>query len=431
MVRHAAHLFLKSLLPALNVSQLAPFSNLLFTAIACGLTHINPSIQLDTLKNTGLFLLHCPSLVRENAALLLPLYLPLISRDAASFSEGKVAQLNSAPQSILSLQSSRVEVFKQLLEFLSIVTVTAKDDGFCPSVVIDPYKAQAWTSSDDLPLTEPVDLPRYLSNSTLLLHLSPKHAPPSLLGRGVVSKGCPLLIGREHFVPFAEQIVPVLLEFWLEVLPMVTVQPVRKLARIKRKGEALCEKLQLVVKLLCLVLRVSLRRDCSSETGHCWAVNQKQLHSMEKHLMAYFPVQLNPSLQQPSLLVLQLNLGLCQLILLAHASHSNVLDSSASYDGNRLEVVIEYLVPQLPRCSLAFANSAQFTDFVGSLVSSLDAVLLSRLWSWVPDRILIALLSAVSQLFSACHPLSTAKHCLLVFIDELLMRTVTNPVSVR
>ena len=431
MVRHAAHLLLKSLLPGLNVAQLAPFSKLLFSAVACGLTHINPAIQLDTLKNASLFLVHCPLLVRQNAASLLPLYLPLISRATASSSKGKTAQLSVAPQSIFSMRSSLVEVFKQLLEFLSIVTATNENDNFRPSIVIDPCKEQAWTSAGDLPLTEPVDLLEYLSTSTLLLHLSAKHALPSLLGRGVASEGCPLPIGREQFVPFVEQIVPVLLEFWLEIVPTVAMRPTRKVARIKRKGDDVCMKLQLVLDLLWLVLRFSLRHSCSSEVEHSWAISQNQLSSMEKHLLAYFPIELNPSFRESSSLALQLNLRLCQLMLLAHASHSGMVNSSTSYDSGHLDVVIKYLIPQLSKSVSAFASSALFADFVGSLVSSLDAVLLSPLSSQVPERILLSLLSAVAHLFSACHPLSTAKHRLLMFVDELLMRTIASPGTVR
>ena len=438
-VRHAAHLLLKSLLPALSVGQLAPFSGLLFTSVACGLTHINPSVQLDTLKNTSLLLVHCPSLVRENADQLLPLYLPLISRATSSSSKGKAAQLNVVPESVLSMQSSLVDVFKQLLEFMSIVGEADRDDDLRPSIVIDPCKEQVWTSLGNLPLTEPVNLLEYLSTSTLLLHLNPRHMPPNLLGRGGVvsssSKGRPLSIGRETFDVFVEQVLPILLEFWLEIVPMVAVQPpARKYSRgVRRKADATCEKLQLVLDLLFVVLRLSLRRNRSSGTELCWTISRDWLSSLEKHLLAYFPIRLNPNSERSSSSALALNLHLCQLMLLAHASYSSsMLGSLAPYDGSRLEAVVGYLVPRLPKCSTAFAGSAQFADFVGGLVLSLDGVLLSPLLSRLPQEgVLTPLFSAVARLFSSCHPLSSAKHCLLAFLDELVMRNIAHPSSVR
>lgn len=431
-VRHAAHLLLKSMLPSLDVSQLAPFSALLFTGISCGLTHIAPSVQLDMLKVTGLFLAHCPSLVRQNAALLLPLYLPLISHVDSS-SERKDAQLNSAPRSILSLRSSRVEVLKQLLEFLVVVTTADENSNSRPSIVIDPCKRQAWTSSDGLPLTVPVDLLEYLSTSTLLLHLRPKHPAPNLQGSGVLHKGHPSLLNRGQFAQFAERVVPVLMEFWLEVVPTVAVQSTRKRSHSRNKDTAACEHLQLILELLCLVLRLSLRQDChlSLEAQHWWVLSQRQLSNFDKHLMAFFPISYGVVSQQSFSSTLQFNLVLCELMLLAHSCHSHARDSLSAYNGDCLQVVFDYLIAHLPSCSSAFSNSVQFADFVSRLVSSLDVVLQSPLLSSIPDRILMQLLSAVTQLFSACHPFSAAKHHMLVFVDKLLLRAITHPLSVR
>lgn len=83
-VRLAAISLLSSVLSQISVEQLIPLYHTLVSYLICGMTHIEPRIQDDSLKLLDVLLIETPELISQDAERLLPHFLDMISHTTSS-----------------------------------------------------------------------------------------------------------------------------------------------------------------------------------------------------------------------------------------------------------------------------------------------------------------------------------------------------------
>ena len=122
VIRSTVHKLLRFVLPQVSTRQIAPFFPVLSAHLCCAMTHIEDSIQLDSLTVLDLCLENFPALVTGSTSQLLPNFVEQISRCRQSGSGSAERSLLVNPDSKMSSMKWRVKVLDRLHRFLKALS---------------------------------------------------------------------------------------------------------------------------------------------------------------------------------------------------------------------------------------------------------------------------------------------------------------------
>lgn len=387
-VRHALYILLKYIYQTVPSQQMAPFIELTLASVKCAITHIKETIRLSGMKVVDLLLTFYPELVQNYIYQLLPFYLPLVTCYTPKTS-GKVRNqesynIVSKSGSIFSRQSSRLQVFQQLLRFLTLLTTMSQApptrEHIAPILDVEHEVVQTRGRLSSLK-----NLQDYLHSSSLLTLLQPGQHFPKI----TEATKTPITFDETGFI---NQFIQVLLEYWIETIPSIALyQP----PKVNKKLTYSTEIIETVLQLLCLLLEITTYNE---------DIDHKLTRHVATHFLPYFPLFQEANTSRPSSVSITLNIQLSYLLVLANKH--NLLS---------LDTVLKYLVTYIPCLPSLLTNSTQLVRCVKILTKILDNMSVDSM-SVISD----SFYTVFVKLFIACHPISSAKQHLLLYIDQLL-----------
>lgn len=385
-VRHWLYLLLKQVCETVDKATMAPFFPLLLASLKCGLTHINPAFQSDSITIVDLLILHYPNLVRGSIHGLLPLYIPLVAMKAAKKPSFKGKKKFGA----VAMYVAKQPVLDQLLKFMSLMD-DAETTPTCHAPLIKASEGKVWPKGDAL--SPPKDLKSYYTHSPFLLSVNPSiygispHAMMRGEGKRVVTPVSCDVTG------FQNKLTNVLLELWIEIVSDSLFSSVPDSAHIST-----CPLLSTMIQLLCTVTTPTRCHD------------DKLLVHFPKHFVPYFPLYLNQSSpnQRMSSDVYMLNMFFARLIL-------SVARCVALADSKR---VANYLLVRLPQAPPTL-SSQDLVKCVGVVIEILRCDMIPYVAELVYN--------SCHKFFVACHPLSSATLSLLAFLDRSTNQHMLRP----
>lgn len=137
-VRHSFQLLLKVVLSQMDSGNLRPFQQQALACMECGLTHMTPTIRVDTLKVVDLYFTLHPSLFYGNIFKFLNLHVSVLA------SQMCMQKVHSQPTRKMSLRTPQnpevLQILKQLVGFLEAVIKNtfscSKEEDHTPATLV-------------------------------------------------------------------------------------------------------------------------------------------------------------------------------------------------------------------------------------------------------------------------------------------------------
>ncbi len=432
-VRYALCTLLKGVLSRVSSEQLEPFFQVLVAHLACGLTHINDQIQLDTLKVFDIVLAYFPRLFIPHASALLPLLAGLLTRQQTKLTAMKKAfALATIPNSELSIKSSRLEVFTQLSKFVGVLVehldadsgiATAGSGKLAQAPVVDTLNRRVLIGQDGAPMPALSTLSDFSSPvpqvSILATHgiqLPQGAFLPSSLPRTYLSDHSPLLASQDpnaylardiifpdqsQLLEFVQSLISLLLECWMECSPSLRSRG--SIGTIKPDTLVMMET---ILNLIYLVLKLVQRVDetVSGFSGRprlMVTLCRKFSRDFRRLILPHFPVTVNYTVP---LIFLLLFTGATFPFL-----HTKTLKELSSFFSSLVE------------CSGITAGSSHLTTPCLNYIGEALPLLVDLFQRYrISEEIQSEFFGGVLSLYRACHPQSTAKQALVAAFCELL-----------
>lgn len=389
-VRHSLYLLLKYIFQSIPSQYISPYMDILVAAVKCAITHVNQSIQIFGIRIMDLLITNYSQLLQGYTHQLLPCYLPLVSCYVTPISKTmKISHqggsqfkkdctkgsLNTAPHNSLAKQSARFLIFKQILQFLNLESkVRAPPTVRCAPPIIDICN-ELVCSSGNL-LSHPLCIYEFFSSSNFILKLS---YPSRSCTGGSLST-------RFSDIGFINQLIKLLLEYWLEVIQNLSLTQTNS-KRKKRKQKALNEtfgSIEVILNSFCLILssfdeNISFSKD-----------------NIVIHFLPYFPL--------PPSAPISLNLQFCYLLVLTDTSN-NTLQSVTNYFS-------QYIFPLIG--GNIILQNVQVLEKILTKLSKCDK----------NSNFLIAFYGIFVKLFIATPPTSSTKRQMLLYLEQLLNQQI-------
>ena len=436
-VRRALCMFLKFLFTHTKKDHLQPFFSVLVAHLTCGLTHINDKIQLDSLTVFDLVLTHYSHLLVPHAQDLLPLFASLVLRhETPSAAKKKTTQqsldpaLSSNPSTMLSKQSSRLEIFSQLCRFLQVILEHLEMSGVqstAEAPVIDIANRRVHGGPSYLTFT---DLSSPIPHVAIVQTHGIQIPPDAFLSSPEVAASTSPFLGASYgnifpqhakLLEFIQILISLLLECWLECSP----SQLHAHGSIKHETLSLMEA---ILNLLCLVMKLAYQVDeagnMSDNSRLMQILGEKLGTDFQKHFLPYFPFG---RVGSASVQKVAMNCSIAHTMLLLLQSKSLIKQSSIG--ARMLSSICDYFAT-LESSSRAIAASSQLLmPYVKSLVEVLPLLGASFCNYAVSEEKKEGLFSGIHSLYYACHPQSAAKRALLQCFSEIQTKTLAKTQS--
>lgn len=217
-VRHESFKALSILLSTTTSDTLVPFFDTLSSYLRCAMTHINVNIQEDSLFMLDNLLLYAPDLVAANSNKIFMGFLDMISKLSVESKSERTLSVNLSSK--ITSVKWRSKVLDRLLGMLKVM-VGAKRSG--KKLVNDndlvgtlTLKSETKTSgcqtlyyTEMKPMYFPV-IRSYLNKNCVL---------PSVFDKRTRTTGPQQLDEQESIQKYAELLIPLIIETWMEVRP--------------------------------------------------------------------------------------------------------------------------------------------------------------------------------------------------------------------
>ena len=403
-VRHGLFVLLKLVFSSITQEQLQPFFPVLVAHLTCGFTHIDDRVQLDSLKIFDLVLTCFPRLLTPYAHEFLPLLVGMIARqeiftqlckflqillETLEVSNGSVGPISSHTQApIVDLQNKEVLVSRGR-------TFEPTHSAFCDLSSTIPHVAVIQTHGI------------MISENTFLI--------------GPDSSGSPhrshsgIFPDRNKFVEFAQNLISLLLECWVECSPVKLIHG----GSLKQDTLSVMETiLNLLSLLLKLIFRVDQVPSASLQTGSqkeqkLTAILCKRFHTeFQRLFMAYFPFS---NFQLPSKQFCTMNFTVSQIMLLLVCTTS--CQENSTLIQKTVSAVCDFYGNLEEEMKSVAATSQTLTLCVKVMVDVLPHLFTSL--HQVSDDSQRKFFAGVWSVYSVCHPQSSAKQMLIQCFCDL------------
>lgn len=315
-VRKGALKVLHLVLSNISPEKVEPFFDIMSTYLRSAMTHIDSRIQEDSLLFLDILLLCTPSRVAQDFHRIIPNFLDMISKLRVDSKPGRTLSVNLNNQNTSA--KWRVKVFQRLQEFLQKYAEFKNVNGVVKSsssktINFDVNKSNHYSLFD----------PTYISNCTVSCF------------SGKVSDNEVQIDEIQRFNEYAETLVPLLFETWLEACPSNKSDSNFETVVNEETGLLLKHILQTLTLLKNLLKYYNTK--CPSSHVEKLLL-QKYKSSFSQHFMSSFPYVTNmrsrqvsrsdtPGFETTDPKLVAVNLELCQLYI-AFNPHVNVKSQS-------------------------------------------------------------------------------------------------------
>ena len=410
VVRQALLLLLKHIIENVKKSSLVLFFPRLVTCMMCAMTHINKSIQLDSLRYIQLFLTDCSDLLIKNAPKLLNFYLNLLTlqsnvidvtkSDSAVFT-GKIGSTSK-----LVPMKTRLEIFAQLSELLKtsidlIKTNNNDQVSYLTTPCFDVVNRKETTDHSTGQCSQFFDLSKVIPNVKLIRNWDIDPPANAFIKDCSVKK---IDDGRYLFSCFAAKLIPILFECWMESGPMHMLSGSVNSMELNMKLA--------VMKLLLYIVRLAYFY--SGENGMS-QLRDIYSNQFQKCFLTYFPF----NNQSKSKYLFILNVYLCEITIILYGGVNKLSDNFAT-------LMLDFFSQALP---LEFHLFADNPNVMSECMLCFTRCL--RLCS-NESTALIAMLQGGISFYYNCHMQSQAKKYLIkAFYGVLVEKEKTWKISER
>ena len=402
-VRQALSLLFKYIIENVPKDNLSSFFPRVVTCIMCAMTHIDNSIQLDSLKFLHPLLINCSDLLIIHAPKLQNYCLCLLSSQASvvdiTKDSSSTFKFETGGTGKLVSMKTRMEIFVQLSLLLK--------------ASIDHFEAQKDTDTlfqQSAPLFNVVNkkgtIPEFFSDGCLKFFdlsgpiphvklfknwgISP---PDDAYLKDSVSKNAD---NQQYlFSSFITKLLPILIECWMESKPMNTLTGIYNSAELSVR--------MTIIKLLLYVVRLSYIL-----TGENGISQFRDLYSsqIQRCFLTYFPF--NNSSKSNSLFLM--NLYLCEASIIMYGGVIGMSDSIFT-------PLLNFFDQTIPIESRLFANNP---DVISECVTCFTRCLKFMISLDANSPAVVSLLNGGIGLYDNCHAQSQAKKCLIKLFYEML-----------
>ena len=402
VVRQALLLLLKHAIENVAKSSLASFLPRLVACMMCAMTHIDKSIQLDSLKYIQLFLTNCSDLLIKNAPKLPNLYLSLLTSqvNVIDVTKSDNAVFTGSTEKLVPMKT-RLEVFTQLSELLKTsIDLTAMDKSDHGSNlttqvvpcfdVVNRKEISGLLTGHCLNF---FDLHRPVPNIKLIRNWG-VHPPANAFLKDCSVKK--MDDERYLFSCFTAKLMPILFECWMESGPIHLLS-----------GSS--NSVQLDMKLALMKLLLYIVRLAHIYSGENGMSQLRDLYSnqFQKCFLTYFPFN---NLSKSEYLFM-LNLFLCEITILLYSGVNKLSENHATlmlnFFGQTLPLEFQLLVDNpnvISECSLCFTRCLRSIILCSNEFAALAAMLKGGV-----------------HFYNNCHMQSQAKQYLMKTFYEILL----------
>ncbi|KAL4222115.1 Testis-expressed sequence 10 protein [Mactra antiquata] len=366
-VRLAVIRLFKYLLPMVTEKEISPFFPLLCAHLSCAMTHIQDSIQEDSLNVLDLMLETFPKLMLTKSNQVLPNFMEQISRRQG---QGKAKRtLSTNPDSSTSTVKWRTSVFNRLHKFLSAMvkygsSVVHQDD---QQKSADVWRQPSCNESMFLLDDSPLYIQPWSTRFTKCWS-----TPGFILGGTGLNKKMETdnECVDEQFLEYTDTLIPLMFECWVECAPS------------KQKKQTIGNRMTTVnIEMLYSILQVTqLLWHCIHSQQHdqekMFNQRSKYMKDFHQYFMSDFPfsghqvlVQKNKKTSANAQISLEmLNLTICNIMTYFIGSET----TDISHDMAWLPMVTQYLCDYISgKYGKGFIgqSSKTFVNIVDRLVS--------------------------------------------------------------
>ena len=458
-----------------SVDNLRPFIAIVVAHLICGMTHINEEIKYDSLKIFDLVLSHFPSLLIPHAFELLPLFVRLISRlkeraessiggkksllttiqKSLSAKDGSGSALASNPNSRMAVQESRMTIFSQILTFIDVIldsralSCDAEASVLTPPI-IDMEKRRVFVPVGEMLIetnSALCDFASAIPQVVVLKHhgalpSEEAYLPPEKKQGGRVNKSTHLFPDHKQFFEFVNSLFLLLLESWVECDPSRVFDVDRSTQGAKKKNQAL-PFMETILNTMCSLLRLVDQSDrrrqadeftlddstgINDQTPVITSLNeqlrQKYWSDIKTHAISHFPFsssvfKLPAASPDGSSQFLTMDFLLSYATLLLHSCPTNRTALDVSY---ATELVCKFLA-HLNDGGLA-TNASTTPNALQTFVALFP--LYTRLCEScdIPRERQVEAMKSVWSMYTASHPLSSARQLLVKCFNHLLKEAI-------
>lgn len=439
-VRHGLHVLLKLIFSSIAQEQLQPFFPVLVAHLTCGFTHIDDRVQLDSLKIFDLVLTCFPRLLAPHAQDFLPLLVWMIARQEMLYSTSKkvdheTSALTSNPNSKLSQQTSRLEIFTQLCKFLQILLETLEMSNgssfglvysHTQAPVVDLQNKKVFVSKGRT--FEPTPS-AFCDLSSTIPHVAVLQTHGIVISETAFlnspdSSGSPhqqykthndIFPDRSKLLDFAQNLISLVLECWVECSPV-------KLFHGGSLKQDTLSVMETILNLLSLLLKLISQIDqVQSASTQTWfqkeptlmAILCERFHTeFQRLFMPYFPFS---NLQLPSKQFCTMDFTVSQIMLLLLSRTSCREDSTLIQ--KTVSAICEFYGNLEGNVKIIAATSQTLTTCVKIMMEVLPCMFTSLYQ--VSDDSQRKFFTGVWSVYSVCHPQSSAKQMLIQCFCDL------------
>ena len=434
-VRHGLFVLLKLVFSSVTQEQLQPFFPVLVAHLTCGFTHIDDRVQLDSLKIFDLVLTCFPRLLAPCAQEFLPLLLGMIARQETLYSTSRkldheTIALTSNPNSKLSRQTFRLEIFTQLCKFLQILleTLEVSNGSVGPisshtqAPIVDFQNKEVLVSRAGT--FEPTHS-AFCDLSSTIPHVA------VIQTHGIMISENAFLIGpdsssshqshsgifpdRNKFVEFAQNLISLLLECWVECSPVKLIHGGALKQDTLSVMETILSLLSLLLKLIFRIDQIpsaSLQTESQKEPK-LMAILCERFHAeFQRLFMAYFPFS---NFQLPSKQFCTMDFTVSQIMLLLFCTTS--CRENSTLIQKTVSAVCDFYGNLEENMKSIAATSQALTLCVKIMVDVLPHLFTSL--HQVSDDSQRKFFAGVLSVYSVCHPQSSAKQMLIQCFCDL------------
>ena len=385
-----------------NNNSLVIFFPRLVTCVMCAMTHIDNTIQLDSLKYLQLFLANSSELLVKNAPQLLNFYLSLLTSQSSVIdvtkTESKVFTTKISSTNKLVPIKTRLEIFTQLSVLLKASidhgTVNKNDSVLCSTQASVPSIDVANSKENNLDHSSQfLDLSKSIASVKLIRNWGA--CPPV----NTFIKDCTVKNVQDHrylFSCFAAKLLPILFECWMESGPIHMLS-------------GSFTTMELDVKLAVMKLLLYIIQLANIYSGENGMSQLRNLYSnqFQKCFLTYFPF--NNLLKSDRLLLL--NLYLCETTIILHCDINKL-------SGNFTTLMLNFFSETLPReFHLLADNPCIIAECMLCFTRCLRSVSLFSM----ENNALTSMLKGGIAIYSNCHMQSQAKKYLIKIFYEILV----------
>jgi len=436
-VRQAARALVQVLTTQVSCEKIAPFIPAIVAQLCCGLTHINETVQLDSVKILDIYLLHYSTVLCDHTNKVLPLLIGLLSRQTSDSSKVKP---NKFPSSVHSAPSSRLLKLDARLKILELVLKLVLQELFAFSKTSDVQQCRKTSGfmvdvSRRVTCCDSIGISQNdkVMVSTCCLSTGVPYIP-ILHGKSLISDffmsfddargtGLPSRAKCSHecLLDSLNVLVGVVMENWTEASTQVFSTTSTSIPHVTFISK-LIEVLTVVAKWFWNFFCVNKSSLSNVESESLTKIYSSMKAGILAYIVKHFPFSLSGRCHKEQWLLLEHNSNFmfCHTLLmlcLFKADFSGSDNDCQDFTSTVAEFLHEFKFQQLP-------SSSQALSVITEITVDMIPVACQLVEEGLGEEVAAKMFSFALKLYETCHPQSTSKQLLVKCLGGVFTKEV-------